>query len=667
MTEKEKNMKKRLICLILCLVLCTGLLSTAAFAASFPDVTDLQTARDAEVLRMMGIMEGDPSGAFRPNDPLTRAQFCKMAIVLLGNGDAASQASVRTIFPDVRASHWACGYVNVAATGERAFIRGLPDGTFAPDRSITYGEAATILLRLLGYTDADADGLWPQGYLNLADAVGLGEGLKLAASASISRAQAARLFVQLLTCRTKSGEAYSADGRYTVSEKETTLYSVQDGKMLMNDSTTAIDMARKVSSDLFTGMRGHTVLDAGGKALTFLPIYSGTSAASSAAIMIRAIGSTAGLETITGGRTDYTIVKNGERIDASLLREHDVATYSQERNEITVCDTRVSVYYESCSPSAAEPLTIRALGGTEFSVLPEARQSVAEFKPGDEMTLLLTADGDIAAAAKTGAANVPGNALAFVGADGSVRLICGGKLGKALALTDVLTDYDTLLGCVVRVQQTERKTVSLMQRFGGAEDTLDAKAGKLGTHPISRNALLFDKGEQIPYGALETIEIKQVQYAHVNDLGEADILVLRSGASGILYYGRASVEETTENGYLIRYLTLSYFEDGAARTLGPSRTSYLVKDGDFVEVLYKGKTFAKVTVLPRQLNIPASSWIGTSALNAGGRTFTVPENVSCYNLDAEEWMPDLASALAYGRDVTIYTQDGVVRVLTVKS
>ena len=146
-----------------------------------------------------------------------------------------------------------------------------------------------------------------------------------------------------------------------------------------------------------------------------------------------------------------------------------------------------------------------------------------------------------------------------------------------------------------------------------------------------------------------------------------DILVLRSGASGIVCYGRASVEELTENGYLVRYLTLSYYENGMTRTLGPYRTSYMVRDGDFVEVLYKGAVFSRVTVLPRHLNIPASSWIGTGALNAGGRTFTVSPGVSCYNLDAEEWMPDLETALAYGRDVTAYVQDGTVRIITVKS
>lgn len=72
----------------------------------------------------------------------------------------------------------------------------MPDGTFQPDRAISYGEAVTILMRLLR-TDADAasGGIWPEGYIDLAKASGVSAGVELAGGAAISRAQAAQLFV----------------------------------------------------------------------------------------------------------------------------------------------------------------------------------------------------------------------------------------------------------------------------------------------------------------------------------------------------------------------------------------------------------------------------------------------------------------------------------------
>ena len=58
----------------------------------------------------------------------------------------------------------------------------------------------TILIRLLGsYHETDAGAVWPEGYLNLADSLGLTDGvIALAYSAPITRAQTAQLFVNTL-------------------------------------------------------------------------------------------------------------------------------------------------------------------------------------------------------------------------------------------------------------------------------------------------------------------------------------------------------------------------------------------------------------------------------------------------------------------------------------
>lgn len=76
--------------------------------------------------------------------------------------------STRTIFPDVRSSHWARGYINLAAAGETKIIAGTDQGVFEPDSPITYGQAATILIRILGYTNEDTGMVWPDGFIALA-------------------------------------------------------------------------------------------------------------------------------------------------------------------------------------------------------------------------------------------------------------------------------------------------------------------------------------------------------------------------------------------------------------------------------------------------------------------------------------------------------------------
>ena len=153
---------------------------------------------------MLGAIDGLPNGTFQPSGTLTRAQFCKMAVVTMGRESGVALYQNRTIFPDTPGIHWASGYINMAVStsvsDESSFgiITGYPDGTFRPDISISYAQAVTILMRMLGYADSDAGMIWPDGYLAAAGKIGLTDGLSLSPSSEITRAQAARLFCNLL-------------------------------------------------------------------------------------------------------------------------------------------------------------------------------------------------------------------------------------------------------------------------------------------------------------------------------------------------------------------------------------------------------------------------------------------------------------------------------------
>ena len=86
---------------------------------------------------------------FRPNDPVTRAEFATLV------SHFAGLALTNTnIFSDVPNSHWAAKYINSAAAYE--WIKGYPDGTFRPDNKITRAEVVTLVNRRLN-RNADAD------------------------------------------------------------------------------------------------------------------------------------------------------------------------------------------------------------------------------------------------------------------------------------------------------------------------------------------------------------------------------------------------------------------------------------------------------------------------------------------------------------------------------
>ncbi|MEI3382133.1 MAG: hypothetical protein V8R21_00435 [Dysosmobacter sp.] len=63
-----------------------------------------------------------------------------------------------------------------------------------------------------------------------------------------------------------------------------------------------------------------------------------------------------------------------------------------------------------------------------MNVLPTAVDSLSKLKPGKQIVLLLTADGQVAGAEDADKGNVRGNAVAVVSEKGDVQLVCGGAL-----------------------------------------------------------------------------------------------------------------------------------------------------------------------------------------------------------------------------------------------
>lgn len=192
-------------------------LPAGAANSSFSDVSDPETAVHADILRLMGVVSGVGGEQFNPKGSLTRAEFCTMVVNFMGKGDQVALHSTRTIFSDVTARHWSLGYVNLAASlrveadGEQmALISGVGNGKFEPDSKLNLAQAATILLRVLGYGSKQTGSVWPQSYLNLAGSIGLTEGISAGAYDNLTRAQAARLFVNALGCKNGAGQPYYA-------------------------------------------------------------------------------------------------------------------------------------------------------------------------------------------------------------------------------------------------------------------------------------------------------------------------------------------------------------------------------------------------------------------------------------------------------------------------
>lgn len=108
----------------------------------FSDVAaDAWYCSSVSTLSRMGIIAGYPDGTFRPNAPITRAEFAAIATRFDNNGDKTP-----VNFTDI-IGHWAEGEITVAAN--HGWVSGYGDDTFRPQNQITRAETMSLVNRVL--------------------------------------------------------------------------------------------------------------------------------------------------------------------------------------------------------------------------------------------------------------------------------------------------------------------------------------------------------------------------------------------------------------------------------------------------------------------------------------------------------------------------------------
>ncbi len=105
-------------------------------------------------MQQFGIITGYSDGSFRPDAPVTRAEFAAIA----SRFEKLTEGSKS--FADVPDTYWAARYIDFAAT--RGWVTGYSDGTFKPEDPITRAEVAAATCRLL---ERSADQSYIRGHL----------------------------------------------------------------------------------------------------------------------------------------------------------------------------------------------------------------------------------------------------------------------------------------------------------------------------------------------------------------------------------------------------------------------------------------------------------------------------------------------------------------------
>lgn len=168
-------MKKiKIFMLMVCLIMC---FSSITLAANFYDIKGTKYEGVVDRVARLGIINGISETAFAPNKSITRAELAKMIVYTKGLKDYADTSDIKTEFKDTK-GHWAEDYIGVAA--ELELLKGYSDGTFKPDKEVSYAEVAAIVLRGLGYVNIDETegSTWYFGYIKRMFELELDEGVE---------------------------------------------------------------------------------------------------------------------------------------------------------------------------------------------------------------------------------------------------------------------------------------------------------------------------------------------------------------------------------------------------------------------------------------------------------------------------------------------------------
>lgn len=184
---------KKIISIILTTIM---LISAVPSMASWDNEEDIMS-----LLSELNIMVGDDDGNLRLDDYVSRAEFTKIAIASSSAKNTVASGLNVSPFKDVTYTHWSAPYVRAAVSAK--IVEGYVDATFKPDNTVSYEEALTMVLKVLGYSDDDFGYSWPYGQIGLAENLELTKNVNAQKGEALTRRQVSNLVYNALNTKIK--------------------------------------------------------------------------------------------------------------------------------------------------------------------------------------------------------------------------------------------------------------------------------------------------------------------------------------------------------------------------------------------------------------------------------------------------------------------------------
>ncbi len=576
---------KRFAGLACAAVMSVSALVTPVYAA------DSQTA--IQTVQALGIINGDGSGMNLTSN-VTRAEFVKMMISASVYKDEMGTEAVSSLYKDVKKDYWAVEYIRVAV--QNGWFVGYSDGTFRPNNNIKYEEAATAVLKLLGYDPSSFAGVFPSAQISKFQALGLDDGLTLSKGQYLTRNDCVYIFYNLLKATAADGQVYATKLGYTVN------------------SSGEINYSSLVSGDL----KGPYVYESGS-------IFSN----------------------IPFAAADAVIYRNGVVSTTSAVQLYDVYYYNVALKTVWIYANSVTGRYTAVSPSSANPETATVAGNTYQleSAAAYKLSDLGSYTIGDMVTLLLGKDGTVVDVVST--SRFSGSFVGVVSSIGSDSYIneAGARIIESVVnvtCTDgVVRSYqaDTdkfKVGDIVSITFDGQNNTVQKQAVKRINGTFNSDGTKLGTHPVASVCNIINVNQD--YSAAVTYTAKlagkeilsdNVLYYVTNGSGEITDLILYDVTSdgkqfGIvvskeeIYGDDGMAEEPTATIY-------NYIINGQAGTATVSGNDF---GGDSGAAYFQFRNNDLIYV--GRLSGISLTNISYGTASGGSKKYDVSEDVQCY-------------------------------------
>ena len=229
---------KRALSLGLTAAMISGLMvmGSSAASSSYTDVADTNNVEAIEVLKAVGIMVGDESGDFNPDQKVTRNEMA----VVMSNLMAYNVATYKNTSPFTDVPSWAEPYV--AACYTNGITSGYSATVYGGSDSVTTAQAALMLMKALGYFQYSSDfgNDWQLSTVAQGNKIDLFEDVDSGVKEAMTRNDLAQLVLNTL-------EAGTVEASSDVTHVTTGDVSVTTGKVEYNYVTSQKDYAKAIS------------------------------------------------------------------------------------------------------------------------------------------------------------------------------------------------------------------------------------------------------------------------------------------------------------------------------------------------------------------------------------------------------------------------------------